>query len=253
MRSGLRLLITLLLLVVSAGWGGAEEWGDLRGQVVFDGDPRRPRKLTITKDQEECCKHDLVDESLTVNPIRSWTQNVAIYLYPARTRRRPSIRAIPHGAAEREFDNHACRFDPRVVLLWTRQTLVLGNSDPIGHNALIDTQKNPPVNVTHSGRAVRWRKSFRDGGAIAGTRVLFHPPRCGWLLIRDHPYMTLTDARGLFEIRDLPAVTWEFVFWHERAKFLTDVMVSGQREDSAATRYAPELTIQSGDVDLGVI
>jgi hypothetical protein len=252
MRSELRLLISLLLLLVAAGWSRAEEWGNLRGQVVFDGDPPVPKKLQITKDEEECCKHNLVDESIWVNSSSRGLKNVVIYLYPAPDQKvpiHPSYEALEQ--AEQELDNSACRFAPRVVLLRTKQTLVIGNSDPIGHNVMIDTQKNPPMNVTiPSGGSLK--KSFEmEERSPVSVSCSIHPWMRGWLLIRDHPYMAVTDENGAFEIQNLPVGTWEFVFWHERPKFLTDVTVGGQRKEWRRGRA--QLTIQSGDMDLGVV
>jgi hypothetical protein len=35
----------------------------------------------------------------------------------------------------------------------------------------------------------------------------------GYLFVSDHPYFTLTDARGRFTLRDVPAGTYELVCW----------------------------------------
>jgi hypothetical protein len=252
MRRGARLLRALFLLLIVANWGSAEEWGNVRGQVVFDGEPPVPKKLKITKDEAECARHNLVDESIRVNAANHGLQNVMIYLYPAAAQKvpiHPSYEA--QAQTERELDNSACRFAPRVVLLRTKQTLVVGNSDPIGHNVMIDTQKNPPINVTiPSGGSTK--KSFEMEERVpAPVACSIHPWMRGWVLIRENPYMAVTDENGWFEIQNVPVGTWEFVFWHERATFLTDVTVNGERK--AWRRGRAEVTIQSGDVDLGVI
>ena len=139
------------------------------------------KKLTITKDQEECCKHNLVDESLIVNPDGHGLKNVVIYL--AGSERDTAIHPDYSAAegTELELDNKACRFDPRVVLFWTKQTLMIGNTDPIGHNAMIDTQKNPPVNVTiPSGGS--WKKSFSEEERLpVSVSCSIHPWMRGWL------------------------------------------------------------------------
>ena len=242
----------LLLLLLVAGSCGAQEWGHLRGRFVFAGDPPAPKKLTITKDQEECCKHNLVDESLVVNPDGHGLKNVVIYLAPARNEKLP---IHPDYAAaegtELELDNKACRFDPRVALLWTKQTLMIGNTDPIGHNAMIDTQKNPPVNVTiPSGGALK--KSFSEEERLpVPVSCSIHPWMRGWLLIRANPYMAVTDDQGRFEMKNVPVGTWEFVFWHERATYLTEVQVDGK--PAQWRRGRTSIAIQPDGVDLGVV
>lgn len=244
-----------LAFVCALGWaaiGMAQEWGSLKGQFLYDGEFAEPKKLTITKDQEECCKHNLVDESLSVAGEGSGLRNVVVFLVPAKDVKvpiHPELEATAN--AERKLDNLACRFEPRIVTLWTKQTLVIGNSDPIGHNAMIDTVKNPPVNVT-----------IPSGGSLAKTFAAeerlpvpvscsIHPWMRGWVLIRDNPYMAVTDNEGRFELRNVPVGKWEFVFWHERASYLTEVTIDGKLTQWRRGRL--EIAIDADGVDLGVV
>lgn len=248
-------IVRVLAVVVfgfSAAHGLAQEWGSLRGQFLFEGEPQEPKKLTITKDQEECCKHNIVDESLIVRPEDKGLRNVVIFLAPARDAKLPIHPDWEAAAgAEKKLDNLGCRFEPRVVLLWTKQTLILGNSDPIGHNALIDTVKNPPLNVT-----------IPSGGSLPKTfpaeermpvpvSCSIHPWMRGWVLIRDNPYMAVTDPEGRFEIKNIPVGKWEFVFWHERATYLTEVTIDGKLTQWRRGRV--EIPIAADGVDMGVI
>ena len=36
-----------------------------------------------------------------------------------------------------------------------------------------------------------------------------------YIAVADHPYHTVTDAEGAYEIRDLPAGTYTVKVWHE--------------------------------------
>ena len=100
MLSGVRLMLSLLVLLGAASWGRGEEWANLRGQIVFDGEPPEPKKLKITKDEEECCKHNLVDESIKVHPENHGLQNVVVYLYPAADKKVPVHPSYDGWAAE---------------------------------------------------------------------------------------------------------------------------------------------------------
>ncbi len=77
-------VLGLLLATVAARGLSAQEWGNLKGQFIYDGEAPQPAKLSITKDREECCQHDLVDESLVVDPQDHGLRNVIVFLYPAR-------------------------------------------------------------------------------------------------------------------------------------------------------------------------
>jgi len=244
--------ILLLLSLTVVGTLPAAEWGNVKGQFLYDGDPPKPAKLRITKDEEECCKHDLVDESLIVNRENHGLKNVVIYLYLGRGDTVPVHDSyIATGKQERKLDNLACRFDPRVVLLWKSQTLRIGNSDPIGHNALIDTRKNPPINVTiPSGGSFKHSFQLQEREPVP-VSCSIHPWMRGWVLVRDSPYMAVTDKDGKFEIKNLPVGQWEFVCWHEKASFLTEVVRAGKRAEWKRGRV--QVRIKGGDNDMGAV
>ncbi len=239
-------------LVLGAVAVSADEWGNLKGQFLYGGDPPQPDKLTITKDEQECCQHNLVDESLVVQREDHGLRSVVVFLYPARDQQvavHPSYDADEK--AEWKLDNQACRFDPHVLLLWKRHTLLIGNSDPIGHNAMVDTRKNRPINVTiPSGETIRHKFTLEEREPIA-VSCSIHPWMRAWLLVRDNPYMAVTDEHGRFEIKNLPVGKWEFAFWQERASFLTDVVLNGQ--PVRWKRGRTEIEIKPGDNDLGVV
>jgi hypothetical protein len=230
----------------------AAEWGDLSGQFVYDGEPPEPAKLRITKDEEECCKHDLVDESLVVDDQTRGLKNVVIYLYPGRGESVPVHESYEaQRPAVRTLDNLACRFDPRVLLLWTPQTLLVGNSDPIGHNAMIDTRKNRPINVTiPSGGQYKHTFPIEEREPVS-VSCSIHPWMRGWVLVRDTPYMASSDRTGKFVIKNLPVGDWEFGVWHESGRFLTKAVRDGNPVAWKRGRF--KIEIGRGNNDLGVV
>src|SRR3954470_24289450 len=69
-----------VVLAASAEFAPAQEWGDLEGTFLFKGNPSAPPKIAVTKDQEVCGKHPLVDEALVVNADNKGIQNVVVFL-----------------------------------------------------------------------------------------------------------------------------------------------------------------------------
>lgn len=69
----------------------------------------------------------------------------------------------------------------------------------------------------------------------------------GWLVLRDNPYMAVTDADGRFAIKNLPVGEHEFVLWHERIGYLRELAI-GSKKTSAKGRLT--MTIQPGENDL---
>lgn len=73
---------------------------------------------------------------------------------------------------------------------------------------------------------------------------------CGWLLIRDNPYMAASDEHGKLTIANLPAGDWTFRVWHEW-NFVKQAKRDGKAVEWPRGRLT--LKIELGDNDLGEI
>ncbi len=87
-RACLVLLVLSLTLGFASNASCAESWGDLTGQFIFDGTPPVPEKAKITSDKEVCCEHDVINESLLVDPESKGIKNIIVVLTLGRTDRR---------------------------------------------------------------------------------------------------------------------------------------------------------------------
>ena len=246
------LVASLLWMAMLVAPLSAAEWGDLSGTIVYDGDAAEPLAIKITKDVEVCGKHNLKIEQLVVDPETKGIANCIIYVYLSKKDKidvHPGYAAT--AAAKIPFDNLNCRFEPRVVLLRTTQTLVIGNKDPVGHNTKVDTFSNAPFNqiVPANGAVEKIYEKVEKRPVPIGCNI--HPWMNAWLVIKDNPYMAVTDETGMFEIKDLPTGLWTFQFWQEAAGYLSEVKVNGKSEKWKKGR--PKLTIAAGENDLGTI
>ena len=71
------------------------------------------------------------------------------------------------------------------------------------------------------------------------------------VVIRDTPYMAVTDENGQFEIPHLPVGTWQFMVWHEQAGYVDKVSVGGK--SVSWSRGILEQTLEPGENDLETI
>ncbi len=261
MRKAPTWLLVAILIGISASTGEAAEWGDLSGQIIYDGPPPTPAKVKITSDQEVCGKHNVFDEALLVSPESKGVQNVIVFLYQETGSRRPNAddaKEVPiHESYEAlrnepvKLDNDCCRFAPHVALLWNARKLLVGNSDPIGHNVKIETRSNGQSNDTIPSGATIEKTFEKPERMPAAVSCSIHPWMKGWLVVRDTPYMAVTDENGKFEIKNLPAGKWRFMFWQEAAGYVRQVKVDGQPQ--TWSRGIVELEIKPGKNDLGKI
>ena len=231
----------------------AQPWGDLSATFVYDGELPKEVRLQITKDVEFCGKFHVVDESLVVNAENKGIPNVFAYLYLGRTDEPPK----PHPSydatakASVKLDNNCCRFDPHVLLLRTTQTLLLGNSDEIGHNCKIDTLTNPPINYTIPAKGKLEHKFLLAERLPARVSCSIHPWMSAWLLIRDNPYMAVSDGNGKLVIKSLPVGKWTIQFWHEKAGYVSELTQGGKKAEWKRGRL--EIEIKPGENNLGAV
>src|SRR5262249_42021828 len=78
-----------------------------------------------------------------------------------------------------------------------------------------------------------------------------HPWMKGYAVIKDHPYMAVSNKDGLVTIKNLPAGSWTFQMWHERHGYVTAGTQNGKPVKWERGRV--KFDIKSGANDLGEI
>ena len=226
--------------------------GDLRARFVFDGPPPERKRIQVTADIEFCGKRDLYEEKLVVNPTNGGVANVVAWLVTSTHDSAPPVRSTdqPH-VAEINLDAEGCRFEPHVTLLRTDQTLVIHNRNPIGDSAKIDTLNNPGINILLPIEG-QIRCQFPMPERLpAQVSCTVHPWEMGWLIIKDHPYMAVSDRDGNLRLNGVPTGKWTFQFWHETARYLTQARIRGELRNLSRGRL--ELDVTAGQNDLGEV
>lgn len=191
-----------------------EGWGNLVGKFVYDGTAPTPTPLQITKDQEVCAKHNLVDESLVVGE-DGGIANIVIYV------RTKDVKVSPDAKGTMPtLDNKNCRFAPHILAFDVSNPLTVLNSDPVAHNTNIqplgDTGINPLI---EAGGMVEHKFSRAQTIPVpAGCNI--HPWMKGFILPRENPYAAVTAEDGTFKLENLPAGELEFQVWQEKAGYL---------------------------------
>lgn len=253
----MRHLIGILMALAAVGALGtsvqADDWGDLSATFLYDGDAPEAAALKITADVEFCSKHKPVDESLVVNPENQGIANVIAYMYLSRTAKKPPIHPSYEetATAKVKLDNHGCRFEPHVMVLRTTQTLVIGNSDAVGHNCKVDAILNGAINYTiPAGGSMDYKFTLAER-LPSKVSCSIHPWMSGWLLIKDNPYMGVSDKDGKLVIKNVPVGKWTFQFWQEKSGYVSELTQDGESKEWRRGRV--EIEIKPGTNDLGKI
>jgi hypothetical protein len=241
--------VGLLSLLIFGASAPAAEWGSLKGRFVIDGTPQKLAPLLVNKDQY-CIDHKPVNDALVVGTDNSLV-NVVVFLRPPLGKK---VDVNPDYAAKLKepvvLDNHFCTFVPHIVLARVGQPIVIKNSDPapIGHNTNIELFG---FNQTIPSNDKMEIKDSKDYPLPRPIVCGIHPWMKAHLLSLDHPYMAASGEDGRFEIKNIPAGTNEFQFWHELALYLKNTKFNGGMTDA---RGRAKLKIEAGKtLDLGDI
>jgi hypothetical protein len=251
-------MLLLFLSFVAFGWpasraAAADEPGALLGRVVFKGKAPVAEKLSLNKDIALCSKTHPVDEELLVNKTDGGLANVVVWLQLKKGQKLPDVvLAKPRKLlAEVVLTNKNCRFEPHIAVMTTKQTLVLGNDDPVPHNTLMNLFYNDPFNESIGSGATVKKTLKNSERRPAPVSCPIHSWMKGWVVIKDHSYVAVSDSHGRFRIPDLPPGEWTFQFWHEKPRYLSKMeLKSGTVEDKKGIY---RLKIQPGENKLGEI
>jgi hypothetical protein len=216
---------TLAVLVLAGSRGTAADWGSIKGKFVLKGDVPKPTVLfkkgdKTVKDAAVCAADTHYRNDLVVDPKTKGIQHIFVYLRRAPRSVHPEAGKVP----TKEFvqDQKGCRFTPHSALIRAKQKVKVISDDPVPHNTHGTFARNQSFNVTLAPNDKEGiNKVFRTGESEPMPVVcdIHRFMKCHWLIL-DHPYAAITNEKGEFEIKNLPAGTHRFRVWHERADLI---------------------------------
>jgi hypothetical protein len=180
--------------------------GSVTGTVRLLGPtPSRP-PLEVFK-HREVCGDSVQDDRLVIGP-GSGIRWAVVTVEGVRGGRKPERDAVL------DLDNRGCRFVPHVQVAEVGQWLEIRNSDPILHNADARLGADTLFNVALTPDR-RVRKPLARVGVIGITCDVRHTWMSAFVVVADHPYHTVTDVYGAYEIDGIPPGRYTLRVWHE--------------------------------------
>jgi hypothetical protein len=229
-------------------------WATIRGTFKISGSPPDRPPLKVDKDLSVCAPggKQVLSEALVVDSATQGIRDVVIYLtgpakFPVGDPKWEHEMYAADREDTKEFDQKNCIFLSHMFVMRSKQQLKILNSDPVGHN----------TNITGGGRAGSINATipansytmYQPGGESAepfGVSCSIHPWMSAQMLVRDSPYFAVTDEKGSFEIKNVPAgVPLEFRVWQEKSKFIQNVTIDGKAETWSKGRM--KLTLADGE------
>jgi hypothetical protein len=228
-------------------------WGTVKGQVVW-GEAELPKikvvDLANHQDKAFCLsKGPVLGEEWVVNPKNKgirWTYVWLITNDPndpkAKLPIHPSLQNIKD--KEVSIDQPCCQYEPHALAMRQGQELVAKNSASIAHNVKWNGHplRNPGNNVIIPAKGSYTIKDLKADTFPVKVECNIHPWMSAWVRVFDHPYFTVSDADGNFEIKNAPAGDYRVVIWHESIGY----------RGGAAGKTGEKITIKNGGVaDIG--
>ncbi len=217
-------VVTATLLAGSPGAARADGWGNVKGQVVFQGAAPAKKEIKPDKDQAHCLsKGPLISEEVIVDPATKGLKNVMVWLAPVQRGAtmpiHPTLVSVPKEKIV--VDQPCCQFVPRITMMREGQELEVRNSAPVLHNCRISG--SPEVNATLNlsvppGQSIS--KTLRAERRPMKLECDIHKWMGGRLGVFNHPYFALTKEDGSFEIKDAPAGKFKIFIQHEKFGFV---------------------------------
>ena len=215
--------------------------GTFAGRVVFKGAPPSPKpfysKGGAPKNPEICSAlGEIVNEELLVSS-DGGIANVFVYLEkaPAGFKDTPPKEPVL-------FDQKNCVFTTHAMIVRVGQTMKVLSDDALVHNTHTHPNKNDEENMIvkaneREGIPLVFKKAEKFP---FGVNCDYHAWMSAYQLPLDHPFGAVTDKNGNFKIENLPAGSYQFKLWHEKAD-------SGKGGGYLDTKY--KAVVKPGDND----
>jgi plastocyanin len=128
------------------------------------------------------------------------------------------------------LDQQGCLYHPHVLGVRTGQTVRIVNSDETLHNIHAFAKKNKEFNIGQPVKGLSTERAFEVPEVMIPIRCDVHKWMGAYLGVVDHPFFTVTESDGRFELSGLPAGTYVVEAWHEQYGFRQSSVALGEDE-----------------------
>jgi hypothetical protein len=245
-------LLTVVMLAIAWSAVAAEsaEWGNLSGQITFEGNLDDPtvvemradimlRERILIRDEQAGIRGRVIatipNERLLIDEPTRGVKNVFVFLRTRPAAINPALEPPRPSVLELVARDHV--FQPHALLVQVGQTVQM-LAEGVGANFKVDPIKNSAANpLVKPGEPAEWKPVYGERLPIRVTSNI-HPAGLSYWLVLDHPYGALSGADGRFSIEGLPTGEHELAIWHEVPGWLEKKLPVTIRADET-TKLAP--------------
>lgn len=207
------------------------------GKVRLEGSV--PANEAIKMDADPVCQMqhsaEVFQERIIANPDGT-LRNVLVYVKEGLGQSGSAPPAEPV-----VLDQLGCQYKPHVFGIQAGQTLKIVNSDDTLHNVHCKTRQSSVFNLAMPFKGLELEQKF-DQPDLVKFVCEVHPWMSAYAGIFSHPYFSVTQKEGSFEIKNLPAGTYVIEAWHEKLGTRTQSITVAEGDASSV-----EFTFKAGE------
>ena len=166
------------------------------------------------------------DESIIVDPETKGLANVFVWIDDFDVEGIPQELVNPKKKSVLITVKNS-RFVPHAIVARTGQTLVFRNRDPVDHNPHVSAIRGQSLDflLKANNGVVKHTLDEDDLLPVPVTDDIYPWMRAN-LLVLEHPYATISDTKGHFEITGIPTGEYDFKVWHEEKGYLRPIGIN---------------------------
>jgi plastocyanin len=155
---------------------------------------------------------------------------------------------VPTGATV--INQDGCHYSPHVSGVMVGQTLTFQNSDGLLHNISASPSVNRGFNITQPVNMTTDR-SFAQPEVMVPIQCDVHGWMSSYVGVLAHPYHSVSDAGGTFDLRSLPPGEYVLEAWHEALGTQEATVTVATGQTATVTFTFTEAMIANAIVPLG--
>lgn len=212
-----RTICTLLAgaVLFCGGAYAGEDAGVIKGKTTYKGGSEALKPEHVRRNQDT-----LTDKNCTTkvgtnpaNVVQKLADGAGLKWVLVSIKHDFGDRKWPVPEAPAVLDQKGCEYHPHVLGMMAGQKLEARNGDSFTHNVHGLPKKNGEFNDSQTGLGKK------NAYTLAHPEVFFvkcdvHSWMGAWVGVFPHPFFAVTDQKGEFEIKNVPAGEYTVEFWH---------------------------------------